>query len=138
MSNEEVKGDSCLSTISIYGAWAISSAGIIIDLLATRQAILSVLAVFSVISADAYHRRGGLGTDFTTQFGITTFDNVMLLVLGCLAISFVLWVEYYFRKGIPKGLLYKRIAKVALVEIAVIVAAIIIIEVMGLALVKIS
>jgi hypothetical protein len=132
MSNEEAKGDSCLSTLGIYAAWAISAAGIIIDMLAARQAILALLAVFSVISAEAYHRRGGLGVDITTQFGITAFDNVMLLLLGIAAIAFVIWVEYYFRKGRSQGKMYKRIAKVALIEIAVVVGAVIIIEICGL------
>lgn len=124
MSIEEKKGEGCLSTLGLYSAWFITSAGAIVDLLAVRQAILAWLAVFSVISAEEYHRRGGVGVDFSTQFGITAFDNAALLVLGCIAIGFIVWVEYYFRKGIPLGQLYKRIAKVALIEIAVIVLVI--------------
>lgn len=138
MSDDETKGEGCLSTLGHYGAWLITSAGAIIDLLAVRQAILATLAVFSVISAEAYHRRGGLGTDFTTQFGLTAFDNFALLVLGCVAIGFIIWVEYYFRKGRPLGLLYKRIAKVALIEIAIIAVVVVIIEIASLTLNRVS
>lgn len=139
MSNDdETKGEGCLSTLGHYSAWLITSAGAIIDLLAVRQAILAMLAVFSVISQEAYHARGGVGVDITTQFGITAFDNAMLLILGCVAIGFIIWVEYYFRKGRPLGLLYKRIAKVALIEIAVIVVVVVTIEIAGLVMNKVS
>ena len=128
MENNKPKGEGWLASLSHYGAWAITAAGAVIDLVALREALLALLAVFKVISSAAYHRRGNVGEDFVTTFGITAFDNFMLLVLGCAAIVFIIWVEYYFRKGRPLGLLYKRIAKVALIEIGVIVLAVIIIE----------
>jgi len=76
--------------------------------------------------------------DFTTQFGLTAIDNAMLLVLGCAAIGFIIWIEYYFRKGRPLGLLYKRIARVAGIEVAIIVAVVILIEIASLVMGNIS
>jgi hypothetical protein len=126
MENNESKGEGFLASISYFGAWMITAAGAVIDLLAIREAIVALLAIFRVVSLEAYHRAGNIGQDIFTGFGITAFDNVMLLILGCAAIVFIIWVEYYFRKGRPLGLLYKRIAKVAIIEIAVIVLAVII------------
>jgi hypothetical protein len=128
MEYNESKGG-LLATVSLYVAWLVAAAGSVINAIAIREALLSVSAIFRLVSTEAYHRNGGVGEDIFTGFGISALDNVMLLVLGCLAIGFTVWVEYYFRKGRPKGLLYKRIAKVIGAEIGIIVLAIIIIEI---------
>jgi hypothetical protein len=126
MKNNKSMGEGFLASISYFGAWIITAAGAIIDLLAIREAIVALLAIFRVVSLDAYHRAGNVGQDIFTGFGITAFDNVMLLILGCAAIVFIVWVEYYFRKGRPLGLLYKRIAKVAIIELAVMILSVVI------------
>jgi hypothetical protein len=137
MEYNESKGG-LLATISLYVAWLIAAVGTVVDAIAFREALLSLLSIFRVVSTEAYHRNGGLGEDIFTGFGISALDNVMLLVLGCAAIAVTVWAEYYFRKGRPKGLLYKRIAKVLGIEIGIVVLAVIIIEVAGAILTKIS
>ncbi len=115
-----------LVTIAQYVAWLVAAMGTIIDLLATREAILAILAVFSVFNTAAYHARGGVGEDFITTFGLTAVDNFMLLIMGLGAIVATIWIEYYFRKGRPQGLLFKRIGKVLLVEIAIVIVTVIV------------
>jgi hypothetical protein len=115
-----------LATLSYFIAWMVTSAGSIIDALLVREALLAVLAWYKVISTEAYHQQGGVGDNLITSFGVAAVDNVMLLVLGCGAIAATVWIEYYFRKGRPMGLLYQRIGKVFAVEIAIIIAALLI------------
>lgn len=115
-----------LATLVQFVAWLVTAIGTIIDALAVREAVLAILAWIQVINAEAYHRAGGIGEDIVTNFGLAAVDNVVLLILACVAVAFTIWIEYYFRKGRPKGLLYKRIGKVVAVEIAVIIAAILI------------
>lgn len=115
-----------VATLSHYGAWLVTSLIALIDMLAIREAFLALLSWFSVVHTAAYHRSGGVGQDIFTQFGISAADNVLLLFLGLGVVAAVIYVENYFRKGRPKGLLYKRIGKVFLIEIAIIVVAILI------------
>lgn len=115
-----------LATVSQYAAWLVTSIIAIIDMLAIREAVLALLAWFRVVETAAYHQAGGVGEDIFTGFGISAADNVLLLILGCAVVAVVILVENYFRKGRPLGLLYKRIGKVFLIEIAIILGAILI------------
>jgi hypothetical protein len=128
MESNESKGG-LLATVSLYVAWVIAAVGSIIDAIAIRQAILSLLAIFKVVNQETYRSKGGVGEDIFTNFGISAVDNVFILILGCVAIGVTVWAEYYFRKGRPQGLLYKRIAKVLGAEIGIIILTLIIIEV---------
>lgn len=123
-----------LVSLIYFFAWLVTAIGAVIDALAVREAILALLALANVIGTDAYHRRGGIGTDFLTTFGTAAVDNFMLLLLGCGAVAATIWIEYYYRKGRPKGLLFKRIGRVAVIEIAIIVAALIIRQLIGMVL----
>lgn len=133
MTNNE-SNSGWLDTLSLYAAWAITAAGSVINMLGVREAILSFLALFQVINAEAYRRKGGVGEDIFTNFGIAAFDNVMLLVLGCATIVAVIWIEYYLRKGRAKGLLYKRIGKIVVVEVAIIIGVILIRQIVAMIL----
>lgn len=115
-----------LASLSHYGAWFVGSLLALVDMLAVREAILALLSWYSVAEQSAYHQRGGVGQDIFTQFGISAADNVVLLVLGCGVVATVVIIEAYFRKGRAKGLLYKRIGKVLLIEVLIIVVAIVI------------
>lgn len=118
--------------MSHFGAWALAAAGSLIDMLGIREAILSILALLRLINRDIYHSKGGVGEDIVTNFGFAAIDNVMLLILGIATVGVVIWIEYYFRKGRAKGLLYKRIGKVLLVQAAIFVGVIIIRQIMAM------
>jgi hypothetical protein len=125
MDETESRGG-CLATLILYAAWAVTTLGAIIDALAVREAVLAILAWVKVIKTETYHQAGGVGEDIVTNFGLDAIDNFVVLVLALAAVGFTIWIEYYFRKGRPMGSLYKRIGKVALVEVAIVVAAILI------------
>jgi hypothetical protein len=112
-----------LATLSLYVAWLITSIGAVIDALALREMFLSFLSWYSVVNQQNYHAQGGVGQDIFTGFGLSAADDALLLILGIGAVSATVYVEYYYRKGRPKGLLYKRIGKVALIEVAIFIVA---------------
>jgi hypothetical protein len=122
----ETSNSGFLVTIGLYIAWLVTSLGAVVDALYIREAILSILSAFQVAKTEAFHKAGGIGLDFQTGYAISTIDNAMLLILGCGAIAAVIAIEYYFRKGRPKGLLLKRVGTVVGTEIAIIIAAILI------------
>lgn len=121
-----------LATLSVYVAWIITAAGSVIDMLGIREALLAVLALLRLVNQDIYRSKGGVGEDIVTNFGFAAFDNVMLLVLGIATVGIVVWLEYYFRKGREKGLLYKRIGKVLLIEVAIFIGVILIRQIMAM------
>ncbi len=114
-----------LVTLGQFAAWVVTAIGAVIDALYVREAILSLLSVVQAIRSADYHRNGGLGLDFQTGFAISAIDDVVMLILGCGAIAAVVAIEYYYRKGRPKGLLLKRIGTVVGIEVAILVISMI-------------
>lgn len=125
MIENETRGG-WVATLSLYAAWAVASIGAILDALFIREMFLALLAWYNVLATDAYHRAGGVGNNLITGFGVSAVDNFILLLLACGAIAATIWIEYYFRKGRPLGLLYKRIGRVFLIELIIVVAALVI------------
>jgi hypothetical protein len=44
-------------------------------------------------------------------------DRVVILIMGCVAVVAMVWIEYYYRKGMHKGELVQRIARVVVTEL---------------------
>ena len=107
-------------------AWLVTSILIVFDALYIREAALSIASLFQVAQYQVYRQKGGLGIDFQTGYMVSLFDNALLLILGIVLVSAVVAIEYYFRKGRPKGLLLKRIGIVLGIEIGAIVVSILI------------
>jgi len=124
MSTNENQGG-CLVSLGQYFAWFVTSLLAVIDALYIREAVLTGLTRFQVTKAVAFHKAGGVGLDFSFGFAMSLIDDVLLLILGIAAIAAVVTIEYYFRRGQPKGLLLKRIGIVFGIEIAIIVVSII-------------
>ncbi len=114
-----------LITIGQYFAWLITAIGAVLDALYLRDAFSALLNVLQVIHSTNYTRGGGIGIDFTFAYAMTAYDEVMILILGLAAVAAVIAIEYYFRKGRPKGLLFKRIGLVVGIEIAIVAVSII-------------
>ncbi len=125
MSQDEAKGG-CLVSLGLALAWLVGSALAVVDMLYVRDAIEAILSAIQNAKNAAYHAAGGLGLDFSTGFALSFADDVILLILGIATIAAVVTIEYYFRKGQPKGLLLQRIGKVAAIEVGIIIVSIII------------
>jgi hypothetical protein len=110
-----------LTSLGLFGAWIVTSAGALIDALYIRGAMLSILRTLQVVDLQIYHKQGNQGLNFQFGYGLTLFDDLLLLVLGCAVIAAVILTENYFRKGRALGQLWKRVGKVLIVEIAIFV-----------------
>ncbi len=117
---------SCLVSLGQYFAWFVTSILAVVDMLYVREAVIAILSAIQSAKDVAYHAAGGLGLDFSTGFALSLADEIILFILGIATIAAVVTIEYYFRKGQPKGLLLKRIGKVVAIEAGIIVVSIIV------------
>jgi len=113
-------------SIGLVLAWMVTSVLAVLAGLYIREAVISIASIFQISQEQTYKSSGGLGLDFTPGRVVFLFDNIMLIVLGIAIVGATIWIEYYFRKGRPQGMLLKRIGKVLGVEVAIIVVSIII------------
>jgi len=113
-------------SIGLVLAWLVTSALAVLAGLYIREAVISIASMFQFAQEQAYKSTGGLGFDFTPGRVVFLFDNIMLIVLSIATVGATIWIEYYFRKGRPQGLLLKRIGKVIGIEVAIIVASLLI------------
>jgi hypothetical protein len=107
-------------------AWLISMVLAVVCVLYIREVLIIIASLFQLASEAAYKQAGNPGIDLTPGRVVLLFDNIMLFVLGVSAVGFVIWVDYYFRRGRPEGLLLKRIGIVLGSEVAIIVACVLI------------
>jgi hypothetical protein len=124
MENEPQGG--CLVSLGQFFAWFVTSILAVADMLYVREAVTAILSAIQSAKDVAYHAAGGLGLDFSTGFALSLADEIILFILGIATIAAVITIEYYFRKGQPKGLLLKRIGKVVAIEAGIIIVSIIV------------
>lgn len=115
-----------LVTLGQFFAWVIASLGTIADVLYIRGAFTALLTVLDRAHAGSYARSGGIGPDITFGFQLSALDQGLIFILSLVAVSAVIAIEYYFRKGRPQGLLFQRIGKVFGIELGIIVVSILI------------
>ncbi len=122
----EQERNGILISLGQFVAWVVASLGTIADVLYIRGAFTSLLTVLDTAHASAYARSGGIGPDLSFGYQLSALDQGLIFILSLVAVSAVIAIEYYFRKGRPKGLLLPRIGKVFGIEMAIIVVSIII------------
>jgi hypothetical protein len=116
--------NSWLISLAQFGAWIIASLGAIVDALYIRDFVDTLFSVIMASHNENFHRSGGVGLDLTFGYALTAYDEAMLFTLGIAAMALVIVIEYYFRRGRAKGLLFKRIGTVFGVELAIVAASI--------------
>lgn len=124
--NVDIRHESWWGSIGLFVAWAATGLLAVIDGLYIRDAALNIAGLIQLEQYKIYRQKGGIGLDFSTGFLVTVFDMVLMLVLCIGMVVAVVAIEYYYRKGRPKGLLLKRIGIVFGIEIAIIVVSILI------------
>lgn len=125
MEYNETRGG-WLVSVGQFLVWMATSAGVVVDALYIREAVTAILSAWQVFHTIAYRKSGGVGIDLSAGFALTTFDEILLIILGCGAVAAVVAIDYYFRRGRPKGLLLKRIGIVVGIEMAIVAASIIV------------
>ena len=120
-----------LVTIAQFTAWLVTSLVAVVDMLFIRYAALAVMQALQFIDYNELHKRGFMGINYQFGFAIGAADNIILVILSICAVSFTVWVEYYFRRGRPLGLLWKRIGIVLASQIGIVILSILIQMVSG-------
>jgi hypothetical protein len=115
-----------LVTIAQFTAWLVTSLVAVVDMLFIRYAALAVMQALQIIDYNELHKRGFMGINYQFGFAIGAADNIILVVLSVCAVAFTVWVEYYFRRGRPLGLLWKRIGIVLACQIGIVILSILI------------
>ena len=120
-----------LVTIAQFTAWLVTSLVAVVDMLFIRYAALAVMQALQFIDYNELHKHGFMGINYQFGFAIGAADNIILVILSICAVSFTVWVEYYFRRGRPLGLLWKRIGIVLASQIGIVILSILIQMVSG-------
>lgn len=118
-----------LVTIAQFTAWLVTSLVAVVDALYIREAVLSILTALQIINYNELHKRGFAGIDYQFGFAMGAIDNFVMLGLAIAVVTFTVWVEYYFRKGRPLGLMWKRTGMVLAAQVGIIALAYLIIAV---------
>ncbi|MBE0696658.1 MAG: hypothetical protein IH586_07020 [Anaerolineaceae bacterium] len=113
-----------LVSIGQGAAWIITAAGVLLSAIFIREAEQDILAWYGVRHLKVLQEGGEVGKALETNTQLRTIDNFVIFILACLAVWAVVEIEYYFRKGRPKGLLLKRILKVAGIEVGIIIGSV--------------
>ncbi len=112
-------------------SWLLGSLLCILDALLIRNAVLSFLIWNQARTGNAPNAQGVSPNEFQLSSAVETIDKVVLLVLMCVAIAFVVWIENYLRKGAKQDKLVKRILIVGGIEVGIAAVALIVTAVFG-------
>ena len=113
-----------LVSIGQWLAWLATSAGVIVTAIYIREGLLDFLGRYGVMRLEEYSENGVIAKRLEVRTELTAVDFFTIFFLACLAVWAIVWIEYYFRKGRAKGLLWKRVLRVAGVEAAIILGSI--------------
>lgn len=105
-------------TLLYIVAWLVSIALMIVDLAIVREIVNRMMTSIGLVMASADPESWPLAR-LTFGWIRGVVDQSLLLILACAGITLTIGVEYYLRRGIPKGLLCKRIIRVFSIELAV-------------------
>lgn len=112
-------------TLSYVVAWLISAALLMIDLLLVRGLIINGLTSIGALRRAMDPDRWPL-LRLTYGWTANTVDLATLLIICCVCIALAILIETYYRKGLPEGLLRRRVIRVVGIQVGVGAAALLI------------
>ena len=115
---------SWLVSIGQWLAWLATAVGVIISAIYIREALLDFLVRYGVYRLEDYQEQGVIAKGLEINSQVGAVDYFAIFILACLAVCAIVWIEYYFRRGRLKGVLWKRVFKVAGVEVAIIAGSV--------------
>jgi len=105
--------------IVAWGFWAFTSAlGVLIGFWAVRDAINAIAAAMTMGAM-----QGTSAQQFQAPLVRGAVDRFSVVVLGVLSVLLVVAVEHYYRTGVERGQLLKRLVLVTAIESGVLFAA---------------
>jgi len=109
-------------TLLYIVAWLVSTALVLVDLMAVRYLALDAMkwtgAAWAVISPPQDRAAG-----YAYAWAVEAADRAMLLIFACIGVGLAIFLEYFYRRGVQNGLLIKRVMRVIPIQIAVGVVA---------------
>lgn len=103
-------------TLAYVIAWIGSVGLLLVDLMFVREVILHILVSIGLLKAVANPADWALAR-LTYGWTRDIVDYTMMVILGCVGVGLAIVIEYYYRKGIPQGLLTRRIVRVVSIEV---------------------
>ncbi len=105
-------------------AWLATSFGALLSAIYIREFVLEILRWYRAWHLEALRKSGVIAKELETNTRLSALDFILIFVLTCVTAWLVIEIEYYFRKGRSKGLLLKRILKVAGIEAGIILGSV--------------
>ena len=105
-------------------AWLMTAAGVILTALFVREAAADFLMWNGARRLQSFREAGEVGRALRTSTQIKAADFIIIFILTCLAVWAAIEIDFYLRKGRPKGLLLKRFLTVAGIEIGIIIGTV--------------
>lgn len=118
--------NSTISAILYVLAWLACSVFLIADVLVLRQATLDVVTAVQQQQIENSAEGERHSTRINAGFVKEIIDRAYIILGGVAGVALVIYIEYYFRTGRQKGLLYPRIGKVFAILAAVLVVSMIV------------
>lgn len=109
---------SALQTLAYVLAWIVAVGLLIGDLMIVRGLVLDLFTMGGLLWA-SLNAAQWRASRLTYGWVKATANYVYLLVAGCTGLGAAIAVEYYFRKGMPEGLLAQRVRRVIGTELIV-------------------
>ena len=107
-------------------SWLLTSILCLVDALLVRNAVLRYLIWDQARTISAQKAQGISPNQFQLASSVEAIDKVVLLIVMCVAIAFVIWIENYIRKGAKQGKMIRRIVIVAGIEVGIAAIALIV------------
>ncbi len=123
MGSKETRAEWLISIGQVL-AWLITGAGAILTALFVREAGVDLLAWNGAQRVQSSREAGEVGRALRTNTQIRAADFTIIFILTCLVVWAVIEIDFYFRKGRPKGLLLKRFLTVAGIEVGIIIGTV--------------
>jgi hypothetical protein len=108
-----------------YVSWLVASLLAIVDALLLRQAVISFMIWNQTRIIEAQRAQGLVPEKIQLGFTTEAVAQWALFILGITVVTAVIWIEYYFRKGIAIDKFFQRIGIVLGTEVGLIVLAVI-------------
>lgn len=105
-------------------AWLITAAGVILTALFVRGAAVDFLVWNGARRLQSFREAGEIGRALQITTQTKAADFITIFILTCLGVWAAIEIDFYFRKGRPKGLLLRRFLTVAGIEIGIIIGTV--------------
>jgi hypothetical protein len=95
-------------TLLRFIAWVAAGIGVFLNIFLIREAVLDLVTWWVVREAEAIRAQGDIAP---VRLGFITesVDRFLIIFMAVLSVALIVWIEYYFRIGQRKGILFRRI-----------------------------